>query len=167
MTIWKSSLATAAVIGGFSALAAVQPPSPYPRPNYDSNIDAIVTKLLGEGYNVTGRIAVYQCANAAKQMAYVQYWPKQGRTAYGADLQRYPYGQGINPAAQMRVTAITGAQRRKDVLRVSGLIDGRAGYPLYGPDYGHAAGDLSFSCDIDHKGIVSNLRIVRANTHRD
>ena len=68
----------------------------------------------------------------------------------------------------MRVTAITDVQRLKDGLRVSGLIDGRAGYPLYGPIQGYAAdGNLSFNCNVDYRGIVSNLRIVRANTYRD
>jgi hypothetical protein len=58
-------------------------------------------------------------------------------------------------------------QRRKYGVHVSGLIDARAGYPLYGPVYGNlfnvygAADSLSFSCNVDFSGIVSNLRTVR------
>ena len=71
----------------------------------------------------------------------------------------------------LRVTAITPmCSTARTWLRVSGLIDGRAGYPLYGPIQGYAAdGDLSFSCKTStFRGIVSNLlRIVRANSYRD
>jgi hypothetical protein len=101
------------------------------------------------------------------QQAAVQYWPWPDSNFYRSDLQRSPEGQGINVAAQMRITAISEVQRRKYGVHVSGLIDARAGYPLYGPVYGNlfnvygAADSLSFSCNVDFSGIVSNLRTVR------
>ena len=72
----------------------------------------------------------------------------------------------------MRVTAITNVERRNNGLRVSGLLDSRAGYPPNGQAYGYqnqgyaATGDLSFRCNVDYRGAVTNVRIRRANTYR-
>ncbi len=72
----------------------------------------------------------------------------------------------------MRVTAITNVERRQNGLRVSGLIDSRGGYPPQGQAYGYqnqgyaATGDLSFRCNVDYRGAVTNVRVRRANTYR-
>jgi hypothetical protein len=72
----------------------------------------------------------------------------------------------------MRVTAITDVQRRQNGLRISGLLDSRSGYPPHGQAYGYqnqgyaATGDLSFRCNVDYRGAVTNVRIRRADTYR-
>ena len=124
--------------------------------------DAVITKLVGGDVDARDRKAVQQCASAAMQQASVQYWPKDQGKSDGRRTPVYWSGEGINPAAQMRVTAITNLQHLASGLRVSGLIDGRSGYPLYGPAKG-AVGDLNFSCNVDYSGIVSNLHIEEAN----
>ena len=109
--------------------------------------------------------------------ANAQYRPRNGYgqpygNAYGYNNQGYGYGQGYNPAMNMRVTAITNVERRQNGLRVSGLIDSRGGYPPQGQAYGYqnqgyaATGDLSFRCNVDYRGAVTNVRIRRANTYR-
>jgi hypothetical protein len=78
-----------------------------------------------------------------------------------------------------RVTAITNVERRNRGLRVSGLINsgmmGGYGSNGYGPGYGQGYGqgghanigyatagaDLSFRCNVDYRGAVTNVRINR------
>ena len=112
--------------------------------------------------------AVSALAFAAPAAA--QYYPAPPPPPYG---NAYGYNnQGYDPAMNMRVTAITNVERRQSGLRVSGLIDSRAGYPSNGQAYGYqnqgyaATGDLSFRCNVDYRGAVTNLRVRRANTYR-
>ncbi len=61
----------------------------------------------------------------------------------------------------MRVTSITDVQRRNDGLRVSGMMSSG-----YGSQYGYqnrnyAAANLSFRCNVDYRGAVTNIRIGR------
>ena len=205
MTMFKSVLTAAAVIGGLAAPAMAQNPYPYPQPapgqpgygyypqqpgygqpgygyqNQNPNsLGSIIGQLLGNRYNVTDRTAVQQCASAAMQQASAQYRPQNGYgqppygNAYGYNNNR-GYGQGYNGQGynpMMRVTAITNVERRQNGLRVSGLIDSRGGYPPQGQAYGYqnqgyaATGDLSFRCNVDYRGAVTNVRINRANTYR-
>ena len=112
--------------------------------------------------------------------ANAQYRPQNGYgqpygNAYGYNDNR-GYGQGYygqGYGMNMRVTAITNVERRQSGLRVSGLIDSRGGsYPPYGQAYGYqnqgyaATGDLSFRCNVDYRGAVTNVRVRRANTYR-
>ena len=66
----------------------------------------------------------------------------------------------------MRVTAITDVQRRSGTLRVKGLIATGQGYQgAYGAQgydarYANAA-DLTFRCNVDYRGAVSNVRLTR------
>lgn len=131
----------------------------------------IINQLLGNRYNVSDRTAVRQCASAAAQQASAQYRQPYGN-AYGYNNSR-GYNQGYNQGpATMRVTAITNVERRRGGLRVSGLLDSRSGYPPYGQAYGYqnngyaATGDLSFRCNVDYRGAVTDVRIRRANTYR-
>ena len=147
----------------------------YGQPGYgyqnQNSLGSIIGQLLGNRYNVTDRTAVQQCASAAMAQANAQYRPQNG---YGQPYgNAYGYNnQGYNPATNMRVTAITNVERRQSGLRVSGLIDSRAGYPSNGQAYGYqnqgyaATGDLSFRCNVDYRGAVTNLRVRRANTYR-
>ena len=148
--------------------------------NQQNSLGQIIGQLLGNRYNVTDRTAVQQCASAAMAQASAQYRPRNAPygNAYGYQNQGYNqggynqggYNQGYAP--NMRVTAITNVERRNNGLRVSGLLDSRAGYPPYGQAYGYqnqgyaATGDLSFRCNVDYRGAVTNVRINRANTYR-
>lgn len=137
---------------------------------YNQNLGAIVNQLLGNRYNVRDRHAVQQCAGAAMARAAAQYSPPYGN-AYGYNNNR-PYNQGYNVAANMRLAAITNIQRQRSGLRVHGLIDSRGGYPPHGQAYGYqnqgyaATGDLSFRCNVDYRGVVTNVRIARATPYR-
>ena len=203
MTMFKSVLTAAAVIGGLAAPAAAQyqyqapvpQPAPgqpgygyyppqqgyqqgygqpgygYGQPGYSQQGDlgSIIGQLLGNRYNVNDRTAVQQCASAAMAQASSQYRPQPYGNAYGYNNNR-GYQQGYAP--NMRVTAITNVERRNNGLRVSGLLDSRGGYPPHGQAYGYqnngyaATGDLSFRCNVDYRGAVTNVRVRRANTYR-
>ena len=149
------------------------PQQGYGQPGYgygqQSGIEAVIGQLLGNRYSVNDRTAVQQCASAAMAQASTQYRPQPYDNAYGYRNQG-GYNQGY--AANMRVTAITNVERRNSGVRVSGLIDSNGGYPPRGQAYGYqnrgyaAAGDLSFRCNVDYRGAVTNVRINRANTYR-
>ena len=137
----------------------------YPgQPGYGAQnpVGAIINQLLGNRYNVTDRTAVSQCATAAMTQAAAQY----GNGYNNGYRQGYPQQHGYNNGyGAMRVTAITDVQRRNRGLRVSGLL--ASGYGAYGnqgyadPRYG-VRGDLSFRCNVDYRGAVTNVRIRRA-----
>jgi len=187
---------TAAAAGGLAApLAAQYPypqpyppqypqqtyPQPYPgQPGYgygyqqgygnQGAIGQIIDQLLGNRYNVTDRQAISRCASAAMVQAQNQYRGgySQGYGAYGQ-----AYGQGYAPpyggyGANIRVTAITNVERRSNGLRVSGLLDsGMYRGQAYGQPYGgYANGDLTFRCNVDYRGYVSNVRIRRNESYR-
>ena len=155
----------------------------YPQPGYgqpgygygnQGGLGQVIGQLLGNQYNVTDRTAVQQCASAAMTQASAQYRPPYGN-AYGRNDNR-GYGQGYNGQGynpMMRVTAITNVERQRNGLRVSGLIDSNGGsYPRNGQAYGYqnrgyaTTGDLSFRCNVNYRGAVTNVRIRRANTYR-
>ena len=158
------------------------PQSGYPQQGYGHNpIQQVIDQLLGNRYNVNDRSAVQRCATAAVNQATAQYRPRgygaYGQTGYGYGQQGYAYGQQgynqYNPAMMMRVTAITNVERRRNGLRVSGLLDSSGGYgqPPYGQAYGYqnqqryaGQGDLTFRCNVDYRGAVTNVRIRRNST---
>lgn len=178
-------LAAAAAVGGIAAPAAAQygypqgypsagQPYGYAQPygyqqGYAQNpVEAIIGQLLGNRYNVTDRQAVSRCASAAMVQAQNQY-RGYGQQGYNGQ-QGYGYAQGYQQgyaAPAMRVTAITDVQRRSNGLRVTGLMS--SGYGgQYGNQYGNAYGyqnqaygDVSFRCNVDHRGAVTNIRIGR------
>jgi hypothetical protein len=155
------------------------PQTGYPQPGYPqqgygttNTIQSMIDQLLGNRYNVSDRAAVRQCATAAIAQASTQY-----RTAYNQSYQQ-PYNQGYQqPYGQQyaqqyregaRVTGITNVERRSNGLRVSGVLDsGRyrgyrnGGYPGQGYNQAYAAGtgDLTFRCNVDYRGAVTNLRV--------
>jgi len=196
MTRFTHFLAAAAAIGGVAApLSAQYQYQPYPQPAYPqpaypqqaypqqaypgynqgystgNPVADIIDQLLGNRYSVTDRQAVRQCSNAARNQASSQYG------AYGYSQQRY--GQrgynGYNQqfaAPSLRVTAITNVERRSSGLRVSGLMSSSyAGQ--YGSQYGgqyayqnRGYGDVSFRCNVDYRGAVTNIRIGRGGDYR-
>ena len=134
-----------------------------------SPVDQIINQLLGNRYNVTDRQAVSRCASAAMTQASAQYG-----SGYGAQDPRYgqQYGQGYNRYPPLRVTSITDVQRRNNVLRVTGTLSSGYGGP-YGGQYGgqqayqdRGYGDLSFRCNVDYRGAVTNIRISRSDRYR-
>jgi hypothetical protein len=181
MTNLAKFLVAGVAIGGLAAPAAAQYPYPqqqYPQQypgygqgygqGYGSNpVGQIIDQLLGNRYNVTDRQAVRQCATAAMSQAQAQYrgYGQGYNQGYG---QRYGYQQGI-AAPAMRVTAITDVQRRSNGLRVSGLMS--TGYGGYGQNsyqngyqnQAYASGDVTFRCNVDYRGAVTNVRIGRNN----
>jgi hypothetical protein len=156
-------------------------PPGYQGQNYGYNngggIGQIIDQLLGNRYNVNDRSAVSRCASAAVNQAQAQYMPQ----GYGQGYpQNYPPGYGYQNQGynRVRVTAITNVERRSNGLRVRGLLDTRRGgyngYPgqgyngYQGQPYqnGYANGDLTFRCNVDYRGVVTNLRIERKTGYR-
>jgi hypothetical protein len=143
--------------------------------SYNNNsISGIINQLLGNQYNVTDRQAVSQCATAAVAQAQNQYGNQYRGNGYNQGYNRgYGYQQGY-AAPAMRVTAITDVQRRSSGLRVKGMLSsGYAGNRAYGGNgqYGYqnqnyAAGDLTFRCNVDYRGAVTNVRISSNDTYR-
>jgi hypothetical protein len=152
----------------------------------NGGIGQIIDQLLGNRYNVSDRNAVSRCASAAVAQARARYMPQgygqgygQGYQGQGYPGQGYP-GQGYNGYNQgrgIRVTAITNVERRSNGLRVRGLLDSRGGYNRYqgqgyseyqgqGYNNGYANGDLTFRCNVDYRGVVTNLRIERNSGYR-
>ena len=138
----------------------------YAQPSYGYNqgyaqnpVSQIINSLLGNRYSVTDRQAVSQCASAAMTQAAAQYGNRYNQ-GYG--------NRGYNPA--MRVTSITEVQRRNNGLRVSGLMSsayaGQHGNQYAYQNNRYAAGDVSFRCNVDYRGQVSNVRIGRNNAYR-
>jgi hypothetical protein len=158
------------------------PPGAYPQPQYgygnQSGIGGIIDQLLGNRYNVNDRSAVSRCATAAVQQAQARYTPNgynQGYNGQGYNGQGYP-GQGYNQGYAynqrgygIRVTAITNVERRSNGLRVRGLLDTGRGNAYGNRGYGnqgYASGDLSFRCNVDYRGYVSNVKIERNTGYR-
>lgn len=145
-------------------------PQGYAYPQGQNAVSQMIGQLLGNRYATNDRYAVERCATAAMTQASTQYRPNRYGQGYGYQNQGQGYGnQGYYPAS-MRVSAITEVRRRNNGVRVSGLLDSRGGaYPPYGNAYGYqgqgqayaAQGDLSFRCNVDYRGAVSNVRINR------
>ena len=180
MTNITKLLIAGAAIGGLAAPAAAQYQNyqyqqsyqqPYQQPyqqyqqyqqgygnqGYNNNVvGQVIDQLLGNRYNVTDRQAVSQCASAAMAQAGSQYGNGYGN-GYGHDAYRSGYGGGL------RVTSITDVQRRNNGLRVKGLMSSGGGYGgQYGyQNRGYAGGELTFRCNVDYRGAVTDIRIGR------
>ena len=185
MTSFKTYLAAAAALGAISAPLAAQNPYPYgyqqqypqqqqyqyqqqypqgyPSNGYNQGygynrstgnpVTDIIDSLLGNNYSVSDRQAVRQCANAARAQASQQ---------YGG------YSRG-----GLRVTSITGVERRNNGLRVTGTLSAGGGYGgQYGGQYGYqnrgynqgygqgyAGANVSFRCNVAYNGAVTGIRI--------
>ena len=192
MTGIGKTLALVVAVGGLAAPAAAQyypqqpypqpypqtyPPGAYPQQQYgygnQGGIGQIIDQLLGNRYNVNDRSAVSRCASAAVQQAQTRYTPYGYNQGYGG--QGYNQGYAYNQRGYgIRVTAITNVERRSNGLRVRGLLDtgrgggyGNRGYGNQGyGNQGYATGDLTFRCNVDYRGYVSNVRIERNTDYR-
>jgi hypothetical protein len=193
-------------VAGASVAAAVPASAQtyYPPPQSPYNqgygqggvIGQVIDQVLGGGrYGAYGqgndRMAVDQCARAVE--ARVSNDNRRG--VYGSYNRNYAgqrYGSQTYPGyyAQAQVVGITGVQRQRNGLRVTGLIDTRMGrnqgqyghYNQYGqyspsgqpystqgygqpgygsPGYGAQSAELRFSCRIDYRGRVTDIDINR------
>jgi hypothetical protein len=188
MTSFTRFVAAAAALGCIAVPAAAQysqfplpfpqpyPQQPYPQQTYpgygyeqgysQNPVTQIIDQLLGNRYTVTDRTAVSQCASAAMAQASAQYGGYGYQQGYNG---AYNNGYGYNRASPFHVTSITEVEQRNNGLRVSGLMssgyggqyDGQYGYP-----YGGYGTELSFRCNVDYHGAVTNIRIRQHNNYR-
>jgi hypothetical protein len=135
----------------------------------------VINQVLGGGYGVNSQVAVQRCAAAVEQRINYQYNRGYAQGGYGG------YG-GYNPGyayqSTARVLGVTSVERRSNNgLRVRGVATARAtagygayggygqgGYSPYGGYGGYApqqTGELTFRCNLDYRGYVTNIDIDR------
>ncbi len=138
-----------------------QPGYGYQQGTTGNPVTDIIDSLLGNRYTVTDRQAVRQCASAAMTQAAAQYGNGYNQ-GYGNNF----YTRGHN--GTMRVTSITDVQRRNNGLRVSGMMSSGYGsqYGYQNRAYAQQTGDVTFRCNVDYRGQVTNVRIGRNNAYR-
>lgn len=135
-------------------------------------LGSIIDQLLGNRYSGNDRMAVQRCAGAAVAQASGQYGAqgygqsydgsRRNDPRYGDDRYRDPRygGQAYNGYNQsLRVTAITDVERRGNGFRVIGMLgSGAYGNQTYGSQ---APDNLTFRCNVDYNGTVTNIRLGR------
>lgn len=144
-------LVAAAALTGASALAspaAAQDPYAYRSPG-EQVLQGVVDSLLGNRYTISDRKAVRRCADASLAEAWNDYGPRRGGWK-NRDWRKNP----------MRIASIDDVQRRPAGLRVRGEIDSGL---LWTQGYNNRRnrGDLSFRCNIDYNGRITNVRVER------
>jgi hypothetical protein len=145
-----------------------QYPQPYPGPQQgygypdqqygnQNIVGSFIDQLIGNRYDVSDRQAIRRCGYAAVQEAENRYRPY---------FNGMPYAfQGYR--SHVRVSDLTSVQRRLLVTRVKGYLDTtrRGNRDWNRRDRGDA--DLSFRCDVDRRGNVSDVRIERTRFWRN
>ena len=128
---------------GFASPAAAQY---YPGYGYNNNggvVGAIINGVLGGGqygYGGNDRFAVDQCSRAVSARL---------GGGYG--------GYGYNSYGGGRVLGITSVERRNNGLRVRGVASsGSRGY-----GYNNGGADLSFKCNVDYRGRITDIDLNR------
>lgn len=149
MKAFAPLIAAAMLAGGLSAPAAAQEQMDAQSQRI---IGGVIDAMLGNRYSVSDRQAIRRCGFAAVDKAERQY-----RGHFRALPVAYPGYRGY-----IRVAAITDVERRMLVVRVRGLLS----TPRYGYGTGNRA-DLSFRCDVNNRGNVSNVQIQRNPRWRD
>jgi len=160
---------------GLAALASAAPAaaqcSPgYPGGGYGNPIGQVLGQILnpyggygnqyGYGYGGNDRVLIDRCAGAVQQRidqrySYGRYGAPYGYGAYGA----YGYAQG-----GARVLGISRVERRSRGLRVRGVATANAYAGGYGGPYGgygQPYGELSFKCNIDYRGYITDIDLDR------
>jgi hypothetical protein len=177
----------AALVGAASPAAAQYYPSPYG--NSGGVLGSILNGVLGggqygygqQGYGANQGYLVQQCARESERRIAML------GTGYGSPYGQYGQyggGYGYNQyGAGARVVGITSVERKSYGFKVKGdATSGTNAYAnpygygdpyggQYGGQYGYQGqgygqGDLSFRCNVDYRGQVTNLRIGRNNGYR-
>ena len=136
-----------------------QPGYGYPDQQYGNQniVGSFIDQLIGNRYDVSDRQAIRRCGLAAVQEAESRYRPY---------FNGMPFAyQGYR--SHVRVSDITSVQRRLLVTRVKGYLDTtrRGNRDWNRRDRGDA--DLTFRCDVDRRGNVSDLRVERTRYWRN
>ena len=189
MTIVRNILigtAGLAAMAAFAAPAAAQGyPYGYPQQQQGGILGAIINSVTGNGYGqypqgnygygqFSQRSAISQCAAAAEQRLNGGY---RGQSGYGyQNGYNNGYQNGYGQQGGGRVLGITNVERRNNGgLKVTGVASsgqsygayGNQGYNGYNNGYGqrgYAAqqqADLRFTCRVNMRGQVSELRLSR------
>ena len=150
MKILAHIVVAAALAGGIAAPASAQVEA---NAHAQGVIGDIVDGLIGNRYAVSDRQAIRRCGWAAVDKAERQFRTQfRGRRGFA-----YPGYRGY-----VRVAAITDVQRGLlNRVRVRGLLDtGRNGYG------GRHGADLSFRCEANRNGQVTDVRVERNPGYR-
>jgi hypothetical protein len=150
MTSFARLTIAAALVGGAAAPAL----SAQMEANAEAQgvVGNIIDRLIGNRYNVSDRQAIRRCGTAAVTKAERQYRPY-----FNGRPHAYPGYNGF-----VRVTAITDVQRRAKSVRVRGLLD----TARYGYGHGNRGADLTFRCDVNRHGRVSDVNLARNPYYR-
>ena len=143
---------------GLAALAAAAPLSAQYYPPYAGNYGAPYGNAYGY-YNTNNhaQFAINQCTAAVQNRL-------STRAGIGGILGSLV---GVNTSG--RVLSVTQVNPRSNTVRVRGLASsGRMAYNPYGYGYYGAVGsqyaagaDLSFKCDVDYRGRIRDIDIIR------
>ena len=163
---------------GLAALASAAPAAAqyYPAPGYGYGYNNnVIGQVLGQilnprsGYGYNGNYAqndrylVDRCAAAVQQRVGGQYG---GYNQYGYG-QPYGYGYNNGYASNARVLGITSVERRNSGLRVRGVAtagmgyNGQYGYGGYGYNQYNQGGELTFKCNVDYRGRITDIDLDR------
>lgn len=173
---------------GLAALASAAPAAAqyYPGYGYPSTggnvIGQVLNQVLGGnqyGYGMNSQAAVQRCAAAVEQRINQRY--RTAYNPYGGGYGGYG-GYGANAyAGGARVLGVTSVERRSNNgLRVRGVATTNAyagGYSPYGGYGGYGQGgyggyggyapqqtaELSFKCNIDYRGYITDIDLDRNN----
>ena len=155
---------------GLAALASAAPAAAqyYPSPGYGYG-NNVVGQVLGQilnpqsgygygngNYAPNDRYLVDRCAAAVQQRVGGQYGGyQQYGQPYGYNNNGYAYGNA-------RVLGITSVERRNSGLRVRGVATAGAGYNgQYGYNQYNQAGELTFKCNVDYRGRITDIDLDR------
>src|SRR5687768_5989609 len=170
---------------GFAALASAAPAAAQYYPGYgygqQNVLGQVLKQVLGGGYGGYGinpQVAVQRCAAAVEQRINQRY--RTAYNPYGGGYSGYGGYGGYNAYAQGggRVLGVTSVERRSNNrLRVRGVATanamatgyspyggyGQGGYGGYGGYAPQQTGELSFKCNIDQRGYITDIDLDRNN----
>ena len=181
--------AVSKILAGGVAIAALASAAPaaaqyYPGYGYGSGnvVGQVLNQVLGGsqygyGYGINSQAAVQRCAAAVEQRINRDYGYRSN--AYGGYGGYGGYGNNGYAAGNARVLGVTSVERRSNNgLRVRGVATANAYASAYGNPYGggyggyggysayggyapQAAGELTFKCNIDYRGYITDIDLDR------
>ena len=165
----------------FAAMASAAPAAAQYYPGYGQPnvIGQVINQVLGggQGYGMNSQVAVQRCSAAVEQRINYQY--NRGYAGQGGYGGYGGYNPGYAYQSTARVLGVTSVERRSNNgLRVRGVATARAqqagyggyggygqgGYSPYGGYGGYApqqTGELTFKCNIDYRGYVTDVDLDR------